>query len=633
VLLLAFVFSSALTASVEWVRRPADDSELVYAFGDQGERVPDFSMVGCDDVAVADEQPVDESRIVRVAPCAGDNAPAIQAAIDRVGAWSADARGFRGWVWLSPGRYDLAAPLLLAHDGVGLRGSAAGRESKDATVLRATYQMTRPMILIRGGERRIGESVPIVAGDYPVGSWSVRIEHPAEFKVGQTVVLTRQATASWIAGLGMDRLPAGGRADVVQWTPVRFAQRYERDITAIVGDRLFFHAPLVTDFSSPDGAPHSVSPVRSDARVRDVIVRSLCGETAADPEKRDDSGHCIDESRAETMISVANACAIRVEDVAAHGFWLSAVEFSSTVARSTARAVRYLDAVGRITGGRRYPFRNDGELNLMTDMEAIEGRHDFVNNVPSRGPNVFHDGRTRRSWNESGPHQRWSTGTLYDSLAVDQNDFGAYNRGNYGTGHGWAGATMVFWNCAASGLDERGVAAGTIVQNPPGARNWAIGGPSRVKVHDEFGAQPPGFYEGIEHTASLDEAGVEKSLYLAQSRDRVRRANKVRLEFPLEVHAQARVALRAPEVALRAIAPSCVARIALVLRSNHPSLAIPGWRKLATLRPPGIALTTVWFEGPAPSGEIPLATDATFDPAVIAYAVLSTGGVPNRAEP
>src|SRR4029079_18134553 len=54
----------------------------------------------------------------------------------------------------------------------------------------------------------------------------------------------------------------------------------------------------------------------------------------------------------------------------------------------------------------------------------------------------------------------------FDQTTIVGNDLQAYNRGNSGTGHGWAGANYVFWNCSARNLE---------IDNPPTAQNWAIG--------------------------------------------------------------------------------------------------------------------------------------------------------------
>ena len=82
------------------------------------------------------------------------------------------------------------------------------------------------------------------------------------------------------------------------------------------------------------------------------------------------------------------------------------------------------------------------------------------------GPNVFVDGTSDNAHAEAGPHQRWATAVLWDNITVHGNNNDIQNAGNYGTGHGWEGASCVIWNNAASGF---------IVQNPPGAHNWLIG--------------------------------------------------------------------------------------------------------------------------------------------------------------
>jgi hypothetical protein len=73
------------------------------------------------------------------------------------------------------------------------------------------------------------------------------------------------------------------------------------------------------------------------------------------------------------------------------------------------------------------------------------------------------------------------------------------DRHYYGTGHGWAGANYVAWNCEGS----------LVCQKPPTAQNWAIG---------EVGEKRPGAF------APRDDGDWEshgrhvtpRSLYLAQ---------------------------------------------------------------------------------------------------------------------
>jgi hypothetical protein len=122
--------------------------------------------------------------------------------------------------------------------------------------------------------------------------------------------------------------------------------------------------------------------------------------------------------------------------------------------------------VSQITGGRRYSFNiNGGQLILVQRCHARNGRHDFVTGAKVAGPNVYLDCTAEKTHSDAGPHHRWAVGVLYDNVSTD-GDLNVQNRGNMGTGHGWAGANHVFWNCEARKI---------ICQRPPTANNWAIG--------------------------------------------------------------------------------------------------------------------------------------------------------------
>jgi hypothetical protein len=119
-----------------------------------------------------------------------------------------------------------------------------------------------------------------------------------------------------------------------------------------------------------------------------------------------------------------------------------------------------------VTGGRRYPFYIEGQQNLVKNAFAKYARHDFVVGALAAGPNVYVDCWAQYSSNDTGPHHRWSVGTLFDNVSIPHNQINIRNRGNMGTGHGWAGANSVIWNSKAKSY---------IVQNPPTAQNWLIG--------------------------------------------------------------------------------------------------------------------------------------------------------------
>ena len=108
------------------------------------------------------------------------------------------------------------------------------------------------------------------------------------------------------------------------------------------------------------------------------------------------------------------------------------------------------------------------------------------------------------------PHQRWATGLLVDSCRVPDGGIDFMNRGEMGSGHGWAVGWAVAWNCAAREF---------LVQRPPGAANWAIGciGERRTDVMPFKHAET--LPEGI-----FDSPGVPvapASLYRAQLAERL----------------------------------------------------------------------------------------------------------------
>ena len=146
----------------------------------------------------------------------------------------------------------------------------------------------------------------------------------------------------------------------------------------------------------------------------------------------------------------------------------------------TVRDCKSLQPVGPKRGGRRYPFSIGGSTGILVyNCFSEDGRHDFVVGARTMGPNVFL--KCTASWGgQSEPHHRWGAGTLYDSVTLEgKGTLASINRGDSGSGHGWAGVNTVFWNCAADNI---------VVFDPEttGENNFAIGyaGPKK----DDYGA-------------------------------------------------------------------------------------------------------------------------------------------------
>ncbi|RMD75672.1 MAG: hypothetical protein D6820_14210, partial [Lentisphaerae bacterium] len=172
---------------------------------------------------------------------------------------------------------------------------------------------------------------------------------------------------------------------------------------------------------------------------------------------------------------------------------------------------------------------------LMTRCYSEEGRHDFVMGARTTGPNVFLKCSVPRGGNAE-PHHRWTVGTLWDNITMPNG--GAccsFNRGDSGTGHGWAGANSVFWNCNASAI---------VVFDPEtrGENNFAIGYTGKLQKEYNtgtlyyantragyWGTPKEGRYYGYAamgsgHIESPDKPANPESLFIQQLIDRIGKA-------------------------------------------------------------------------------------------------------------
>jgi len=102
-------------------------------------------------------------------------------------------------------------------------------------------------------------------------------------------------------------------------------------------------------------------------------------------------------------------------------------------------------------------------LNRSRALNAIKS-FAFVTQSRTTGPNVLLNFQATNH-NPIEPHQRWATGLLVDGADLT-GSIRFVNRATWGTGHGWSIGWGVTWNGNAS-YD---------IRQPPGTRNWSIGG-------------------------------------------------------------------------------------------------------------------------------------------------------------
>ncbi|MCC7491388.1 MAG: hypothetical protein IT204_03530 [Fimbriimonadaceae bacterium] len=482
-----------LAADPTWVSS-APDGRLSYQATPAGDQIPDFSYCGYAGGGVA---PPVVPVVLTVDPAAGDATARLQAALDELAARPPAADGWRGALLLRRGRYEISGQLHLRAGGCVLRGEGSGA---DGTVVVGTSTRPQPLLVVAGeGEpvRLDSSRQPLLGERVPLGARTLRVADTAAYRVGDTVQVQRPSTAEWIQELGMDRIPPkSGLDQVVQWQPGRYDLFFDRRVTAVGPGEVTLDAPLGTAFEARWGGGQ-LWKTQVRGRIRQVGVEHLRGDSRYTSP--------TDEAHADWLVRFDSCEDAWLRDVVATHFTQGCV----TVGRR-ARAVTVVDCasedpISQITGGRRYPFNLDGQLVLFLRCRSREARHDFVTGSTVAGPNAFVDCRAERCHSDTGPHQRWATATLYDNVVAKQ--INVQNRGNSGTGHGWAGAWHVLYRCTAESM---------VVSQPPTAANWAIGCQAARLRGDAW--------------QQAADAGQPRSLYFAQLAERLGAAVAARVE-------------------------------------------------------------------------------------------------------
>lgn len=465
--------------------------KLVYnKYANRGEaevvnRLPDFSFAGYAGGGV----PIPKVPVVAtVDPGPGDDHDRIQKAIDTVSKLPVGADGFRGAVLLHKGSYEVGTTLVIEADGVVLRGEGQGTTG---TVITATAKKQYTLIEARGTGSGTGEvpgtRTPISTKLVPVGARKLEVESAAGFAVGQRIVIEKQPNQKWIDALKMG--PYG-------WAPSEYVVGNERTIVAIDGDQITVDEPLVDAIETKYGGGE-VYRSKIKGRVRHVAVEDM----------RLDSSYSgpTDEDHGWTAIALSRAQDSWVQRVTVLHFGLNAVALTDYTVQSTVQDVAHLDPISEITGGRRYPFYVDkGTNNLFQRCYSRNGRHSFVSGAHVAGPNVWLDCLAEDTHADDGPHHRFATGLLFDNIRGGQ--LKVQNRKDSGSGHGWSGAQVLFWNSQAD----------TIVCDAPiGAMSWTIGGVGTKSQGDWAPEEPFGYWESHGQPVSV------RSLYLQQLQDRL----------------------------------------------------------------------------------------------------------------
>ncbi|KAG0053887.1 hypothetical protein BGZ83_000284, partial [Gryganskiella cystojenkinii] len=489
--------------------------------------VPDFSRVGYREGHVKIPfVPVQMVVEPSLDPYSDDTAR-IQAAIDEVGKLPLECIGqdgarVRGAVLLKAGVYRVAGALILNASGVVLRGEG---QDEHGTVVVATGNIQRDFILVNGmltsdmgsvemqrTKARTREMLPTngykgsrkpdtytQSGIFiPAGSSQIPVLDTKGYNVGDRIVIERPGTEEWIRDIGMDQLPPrpDNKALSTAWTGKSFTFRFERKIVAIdQATRTFtIDIPMVMCLDPKYPPARIYDLIHKFPIITDVGVENMRLVSETDPRNKEDEKH------GWYAIVVDNTHHGWVADVTTMHF-VSGI-FASVWSRYiTIQDCSVLYPVSKPTeGGRRYQFNLSGQMGLVKRCFTNNARHDFITLGRVCGPNVFVDSTGVDGNNDTGPHERWAMGILYDNITC--NTINIRQRSWMGSGQGWAGVFHVVYNCTANSNNN-------CFQDAPGASNWILG--------FKGGLTKKPMFEGISTAHSSPQIPMEpRSLYWSQ---------------------------------------------------------------------------------------------------------------------
>ncbi len=419
--------------------------KLAYTKDSKGNQLPDFSYVGYKNSEVT----IPTVAVVKtVYPVAGDNLANIQNAINQVAAMPVGSDGFRGAILFKKGLYQVSDTIQIKTSGIVLRGE--GTDTINGTRFLATTLSQYTLFNFQGktGIAATGTKRATLDPYIPYGTNKLTVTSASStFKVGDSILVERLPDSNWINLLTMAQWG---------WVPTAYNVYFQRKITAISGTSVTVDAPFVDNIDT-NYAVGSVmkykSPSLQNCGIENMALLSAYTSDTA-------------ENHGWDAIEIDNAINCWVRKVEVYYFGYSAVTMHANSCWITVDSCKMIDAKSQITGERRYSFQIDGQHSLVKNCWTRNGRHDYVNGGRVAGPNVFYNSTATKQQNDIGPHMRWSTGILFDNITSNGNQ-NVQNRESFGTGHGWSGGQVMFWNCKAGSI---------IIQDPEGDEtNWAIG--------------------------------------------------------------------------------------------------------------------------------------------------------------
>lgn len=497
-----------------------DDSTLVYVRDSLGNSIPDFSYAGYKN---GNESIPFVEEIKTISPIEGDNTTHINNALFETALNPINSDGFRGALYLSPGIYEVNGTIKLQYNGVVLRGAGDGDDPSTNTIIKAVGNSPhqRTVLLAGGGastkwqDDYFGSKQDITSDAVLVGERKFEVEDASYYTVGDNIIIYHPCTEAWLEAIDYGGTHSGegdAEPDDVPWTVGSQPIVFNRYITAINGNEITIDVPvynhLVKSLAQSYIYKYMRQSLKTHVGIEDIRI---------DIEY---NGNETDESHAWNAIDMYLIEDAWVRNSTLLHFGLSGIR-SSTATRITIENVNALDPVSRVIGGQRYNFNfyTASQQILYKNCHASNGRHHFVSNGMSWTSGITITGCTSEgAYTSSEGHRRWTMGVLFDDYkeldgprpGYNPRLIGLYNRGYYGTSHGWSIAHSVAWNADVNDGE-------LIVQKPPTAQNYAIGcfGENVSGSGQSTFNEPEGYVEGTNLPGLFP-----GSLYRAQLRER-----------------------------------------------------------------------------------------------------------------
>jgi hypothetical protein len=352
----------------------------------------------------------------------------------------------------------------------------------------------------------------------PAAATIVHVFNATGLTVGKTVMVQRPATTSWIGFMdmagnaeidpnGTGCAANGGTCNWVDTSTSAF--KSERTITAVNGLQITLDAPIADSIDSMNVAGATLAPYTFSSRISQVGVENLRA-VVSQP-----SAVAVGVPTYQLLVtsSIMNGWArnLTAQDT------LQSVVTNAYTKQFTVYNVALTHTVVPLTGAYFEDFyisSNATQVLMDTVSDIDNNMFFFGTSSATQGPNVLRNG-TFQGNNSIQPHQRWATGLLVENTTISaisgssQGTVAFQDRGDDGTGQGWAIGWGVVWNVTASSFT---------IQKPPGSQNWCIG-----CIGQQLTTKAPGGTTTLTQGA-IDSSGTyvfPTSLYQAQLTQRL----------------------------------------------------------------------------------------------------------------